>query len=123
MARMLELTDLDSFQGLINYPNINPTFIEDDGCWVRPSGKGRVRANWKGKQDLLYRVVFELVCGPIPDGWSVCHSCDNPRCYSPRHLWLGTPQDNMRDRVSKGRVPKEYNSSWKRYINKQQATG
>jgi len=41
--------------------------------------------------------------GSIPKGMFVCHSCDNPTCCNPTHLWLGTPQENTKDRDLKNR--------------------
>ena len=41
--------------------------------------------------------------GPIPSKMQVLHRCDVMRCCNPAHLFLGTHQDNMRDKMAKGR--------------------
>ena len=54
-----------------------------------------------GKIRRAHRVSFLLNVGEIPEGMSVLHSCDNPPCVNPRHLRLGTQQDNMDDRMER----------------------
>ena len=34
-----------------------------------------------------------------------CHTCDNPPCFNPDHLFPGTQSDNIKDSVRKGRWP------------------
>lgn len=77
-----------------------------NGCWLwvanKVRGYGRV---WCSERNMLlsHRVSWELHNGTIPEGMEVCHSCDNPPCCNPDHLFLGTHKSNMLDMVSKKR--------------------
>lgn len=80
-----------------------------EGCWewqgrrTKP-GYGRFwPQGLKGPAVQAHRIAWELVNGPIPAGLYVCHSCDNPPCVRPDHLWLGTNRENQLDAVAKGR--------------------
>ncbi len=79
------------------------------GCWLWTGdcysvGYGRISlGGHQGPQVGAHRVAYELFCGPIPSGFHVCHKCDIRICVNPDHLFVGTNQDNIKDRVSKGR--------------------
>jgi len=53
-----------------------------------------------------HRFSWEYFNGPIPVGLQVLHKCDNPLCINPNHLFLGTNDDNVKDKVSKNRQTK-----------------
>lgn len=65
------------------------------------SGRKMIRA---------HRVAWEVFRGPIPEGACVLHRCDNPICTNPAHLFLGTRQDNNRDRDHKRRGANRWGS-------------
>ncbi len=79
-----------------------------DECWIwqgtNVRGYGYIGAK-SGKSVRVPRLIFMLADGQdIPESMCVCHTCDNPSCCNPYHLWLGTQQDNIRDKKGKGRA-------------------
>jgi hypothetical protein len=58
-----------------------------------------------GKQYLLSRFVYGLLKGNTK-GLVVRHTCDNPLCINPDHLLIGTHNDNVQDKVNRGRQAK-----------------
>ena len=75
-------------------------------CWIWTASKnkkGYGRFGFGSRAQLAHRVSWLLSNGEIPDGMLACHTCDNPPCVNPSHLWLGTQKDNVVDMSSKGR--------------------
>ena len=78
---------------------------DEDDCWEWKGGKteGYGQLNYHGVQSRAHRIAWELKNGEIPDGMYICHSCDNPSCCNPNHLFMGTAKDNTDDCISKDR--------------------
>ena len=79
-----------------------------DGCWLwtgtkGPAGYGQFAAT-HNKTLVASRVSYYLHYRKDPRHLQVCHSCDNPTCVNPDHLWLGTAKDNKADSIRKGRA-------------------
>lgn len=86
-------------------------------CWPwkgyrNEDGYGRTWINDKGYY--AHRVIFNLVHPNVielsapkstHDQGFLLHTCDNPSCCNPSHLFVGTHADNMADKVKKGRSP------------------
>lgn len=69
------------------------------------AGYGQVRCD--GRTEYLHRLSWKIAYGDIPRGMEVCHDCpggDNPACWEPKHLFLGTHLENMSDARAKGRL-------------------
>lgn len=87
---------------------------DPNGCWVyTPKYKSATKLTRHKKMAIhnlcigVHRFSYELHYGPVPDGIEVCHTCDNPPCVRPEHLFLGTHLDNMHDRDRKERSCKK----------------
>lgn len=86
----------------------------DDECWL---WRGPTVANNKGniprgdirmfgKHVKAHRFSYMIHNGEIPEGMIVLHSCDNSLCMNPKHLRLGTHEENMEDMTKKNRQSK-----------------
>lgn len=81
-----------------------------DTCWEWTAGLdtwgyGQFKSNGLIPSKVAHRVSFYLHNGYLPERpIQICHTCDNPRCVRPDHLFEGTPLDNMRDKAAKNRA-------------------
>lgn len=78
----------------------------NSGCLLWPNstnGKGYGQTWFLTGKSYVHRLAWEFTAGPVPAGLQVLHRCDTRCCFNPRHLFLGTDGDNMRDKAEKGR--------------------
>ena len=78
---------------------------DPDACWEWMGGRngdgyGLLTVN--KRHYVAHRVSFEIATGHEPR-LQVLHTCDNPACTNPKHLFEGTRSQNMQDMIAKGR--------------------
>lgn len=78
----------------------------NSGCWIwigALTARGYGHSIVDGKTIPAHRKSWLINCGPIDDELHVLHRCDVRCCVNPNHLFLGTNQDNVDDKMGKGR--------------------
>jgi HNH endonuclease len=79
-----------------------------NGCWLWTGSKTELGYGWIRRDGIAVkssRVAWELANGKrIPEGMQACHRCDNPPCVNPEHIFVGSNEDNVADRIRKGRT-------------------
>lgn len=79
---------------------------QENECWEWQGAKTEAGYGviwWRDELRYTHRISLELKGEVIPPRYHACHRCDNPACVNPGHLFVGSPRDNMLDKVSKGR--------------------
>jgi hypothetical protein len=77
------------------------------GCWVYTGYRQKFGHGWT-RYGLAHRFAWTLLRGPIPQDKCLLHSCDNPPCVNPEHLFIGDRVSNMKDKCAKGRYRHRY---------------
>jgi hypothetical protein len=116
---------------IVSAQHLNMGSVKSCGCWLENNidnetkerffkfvEKNKSCWNWKGRISKGYgifnhsklitahRFSYILHNGNIPDKKIICHTCDNPKCVNPKHLYAGTHKDNTNDMLERGRARK-----------------
>jgi len=100
---MIEPWDDDALQARL----AGKTLRADGACWLWSGAKVRGRAvvNYRGSMVSAPRLIKTIADRQWPDASSqACHSCDEPACLNPDHIWWGSNLENSHDAVAKGRL-------------------
>lgn len=76
------------------------------GCWLWDGSVNRFgygKASRRNRTVGAHRLSYEVHKGRIPEGLQVLHKCHVRCCVNPDHLYAGTAQDNMDDKMRRGR--------------------
>lgn len=99
--------------------------IDSNDCWIwqgatNSKGYGSIgNTGWAKKFNTYstHRLSYKVFNGEIPENMLVCHTCNVPSCVNPKHLYVGTNEDNIRDRIIAGSSKGERNPNSKLTVN------
>jgi hypothetical protein len=92
-----------------SHSRVFPFTVDEKGCFVYTGNRKQAKKRYpkviiSRKEYFIHRLILAAKLGrPLRKGYCACHSCDNPRCINPAHLWEGTQEENIADCVKKGR--------------------
>lgn len=82
------------------------SYCRGSGCWIwngHIDETGRARFKYNGYRFRAQRVSYFIATGIDAGQLNINHTCDNPQCVRPAHLWPGTQCENIEDMNLKGR--------------------
>ena len=104
-AKRVDPSNLEAEEALLArfWAKVDQRGTEDCWPWTGSCDAKGYGSFWnRGGTTRAHRLCWDITNGPAGSR-HVLHRCDNPRCCNPRHLWLGSNQDNVDDKMSKGR--------------------
>ena len=117
---ILKLQD-DQCIELGRYNKGKPIIVKpnDKGCLICVSHVidkyGYIRYYYKGRANLLHRVLWIENYGEIPEGYVIRHKCDTPSCCNINHYEIGTQKDNVMDMIIRGKGNSQKNNIYKNW--------
>jgi len=114
-------TDIDSSNSGILTSIKAKCLVNEQGCWIwqkSVNNRGRPNCSIKGVKRLAYTHSYQAYHNKIlASGEYLCHSCDNPLCCNPEHVFEGDNQTNQLDYIAKHGEIKNGNNSGPTYVN------
>lgn len=99
------------FEGIMAKVRAN-VILTENACWewqMHCNALGYGTISWKTRIWMLTRLVYAANHGAFDKDLDICHTCDNPGCCNPQHLWAGEHKANLLDASKKKRL----NGQWK----------